>query len=244
MQDIGAAIVTGASGGWGQSVAVRLAAEGFAVIAHYSGNVAKAEQTVSSIQAAGGKALAVSADISKQEAVHKLFEKAKSAFGNLTVVVHCAGIMPLSPIKNGDIESFDKVIATNLRGSYVVMSEAANHLINGGRIIVFSSSVVAKNFPSYGPYIASKAGVEGLMHVLANELGQREITVNAVAPGPVATPLFLSGKTEQQIAGIAKLAPLGRIGEIKDIVGVVAFLVGPEGGWVNGQVIRVNGGFA
>ena len=244
MQESGTAIVTGASGGIGQGVAVRLAADGFAVIAHYSGSAAKAEQTVNSIRATGGKAMAVCADITKREDVQKLFETAKSAFGDLSVVVNCAGIMPLAPIQHGDIESFDKVIATNLRGSYLVMSEAANRLVDGGRIIVFSSSAVAKNFPAYGAYIASKAGVEGLTHVLANELGQRKITVNAVAPGPVATPLFSKGKSQEQIAGIAKLAPLGRIGEVQDIVGVVAFLVGPEGSWVNGQVIRVNGGFA
>ena len=152
--------------------------------------------------------------------------------------------MPLFPIQKGDIEAFDKVIATNLRGSFLVMSEAANYVVAGGRLIVFSSSVIAKAFPGYGAYIASKAGVEGLMHVLANELGPRKITVNAVAPGPVATPLFLDGKSDELIAHIAKMAPLGRIGEIEDIVGIVSFLVGREGNWVNGQVIRVNGGYA
>jgi len=142
------------------------------------------------------------------------------------------------------IDAFDKVIATNLRGSFLVMSEAANRVADGGRIVTFSSSVLGRNLPAYGAYIASKAGVEGLTRVLANELGQRKITVNAVAPGPVATELFLKGKSEEQIAGIGKLAPLGRIGEVTDIVGMVSFLVGPEGGWVNGQVLRVNGGFA
>lgn len=239
-----AALVTGASGGMGQGIAERLAADGFSVVVHYAGNKAKADEAVTKIEAAGGRAVAFQADISNAAEVKQLFEKTKATIGEITVVVHSAGIMPLAPIQAGDIDAFDKVIATNLRGSYLVMSEAANHVSDGGRIIVFSSSVVAKNFPAYGAYIASKEGVEGLTRVLANELGTRSITVNAVAPGPVATELFLKGKSEEQIAGIGKMAPLGRIGEVDDIVGVVAFLAGPEARWVNGQIIRVNGGFA
>ena len=237
------AIVTGASGGIGRGIAERLAKDGFSVVAQYAGNAAKAEKLVKDIEAAGGKAIAVGADISKPAGVEQLFAKAKSAFGEITVVVNSAGIMLLAPIQKGDIDNFDKVIATNLRGSYLVMSEAANHIVDGGRIIVFSSSVLGKSFPSYGAYIASKSGVEGLTRVLANELGPRNITVNAVAPGPVATDLFLQGKSEELIASISKMAPLGRIGEVEDIVGIVSFLAGPEGGWINGQVIRVNGGY-
>jgi 3-oxoacyl-[acyl-carrier protein] reductase len=124
------------------------------------------------------------------------------------------------------------------------MGQAAQHLGKGGRLIVLSSSVLAKSFPNYGPYIASKAGVEGLVHVLANELRGRDITVNAVAPGPVATELFLDGKSEELIAQIAKQAPLERIGQPDEIASAVSFLAGPDGAWVNSQVIRVNGGFA
>lgn len=237
------AIVTGASGGIGRGIAERLAKDGFSVVAHYAGNAAKAEEAVKGIEAAGGKAIAVSADISKAAEVKGLFEKAETTFGEIAVVVNSAGIMTLAPIQAGDIDNFDKVIATNLRGSYLVMSEAANHVIDGGRIITFSSSVLGKSFPGYGAYIASKAGVEGLTRVLANELGPRKITVNAVAPGPVATELFLNGKSEELIANIAKMAPLARLGEVDDIVGIVSFLAGPEGGWVNGQIIRVNGGY-
>ena len=240
----GTAIVTGASGGIGRGVAERLAADGFSVVLTYSGNAAKADESLKSIKAAGGKAISVAADISRAEDVKQIFDAGLSTFGEITAVVNCAGIMPLAPIQKGDLDTFDKVIATNLRGSFLVMSEAANQVADGGRIVTFSSSVLGKNFPAYGAYIASKAGVEGLTRVLANELGQRQITVNAVAPGPVATELFLKGKSEEQIAGIGKSAPLGRIGEVADIVGMVSFLVGPEGGWVNGQVLRVNGGFA
>ena len=238
-----AAIITGASGGIGREIAKRLAADGFAIVAHYAGSSAKADEVVEAVTKSGGKAVAIAADISKPEEVKELFAKSKAALGDIHAVVNTAGIMPLAPIAKGDIDSFDKVIAINLRGSYLVMSEAANHVVDGGRIVLFSSSVVAKNFPGYGAYIASKEGVEGLTRVLANELGQRRITVNAVAPGPVATELFLKGKSDEQIGAMAKMVPLGRIGETGDIEGVVSFLVSADAGWVNGQVLRVNGGF-
>jgi 3-oxoacyl-[acyl-carrier protein] reductase len=160
------------------------------------------------------------------------------------VVVNSAGIMPMGPIAESSLEAFDRLTSTNLRGTFIVMSQAAKHLGKGGRIIVFSSSVIAKSFPGYGPYIASKAGVEGLVPVLANELRGREITVNAVAPGPVSTELFLKGKTEAQIEQFRKLAPLERLGRPEDVADVVSFLAGPDGGWVNAQVLRANGGYA
>jgi 3-oxoacyl-[acyl-carrier protein] reductase len=142
------------------------------------------------------------------------------------------------------VESFDKVIATNLRGTFLVLSQSAQHMTSGGRIIAFSSSVLAKSFPNYGAYIASKAGVEGLVRVLANELRGRNITVNAIAPGPTATDLFLKGKGDELIKELSNLAPLERLGTPEDIAASVSFLVGPDGGWVNAQVLRANGGFA
>jgi len=238
------AIVTGASGGIGGAVAKRLARDGFGVVLSYAGKAAKAEEAVAGIRAAGGRAIAVSADVADPKDVDRLFKQTLEQFGTIDVVVNCAGIMPLRPIAEGDLQLFDKVIATNLRGSFVVLAQAARQTSAGGRIIMFSSSVIAKAFPTYGPYIASKAGVEGLVHVLANELRGRNITVNAVAPGPVATELFLAGKSDAQIEQLSKLPPLERLGQPDDIAGVVSFLAGPAGGWVNGQVLRANGGFA
>jgi 3-oxoacyl-[acyl-carrier protein] reductase len=238
------AIITGASRGIGRTIALRLAADGFGVVVNFAGNTAKAEEVVNEITSAGGRALAIQADVANPEDVKQLFEKTLKTFGQIDVVVNNAGIMPLSPIAKGDVEAFDKVIATNLRGTFLVLAQAAQHVAEGGRIIAFSSSVLAKSFPTYGPYIASKAGVEGLVHVLANELRGHKITVNAVAPGPVATELFLGDKTEEQIAQLSKLAPLERLGEPSDIASVVSFLAGPDGAWVNSQVLRANGGFA
>jgi len=238
------AIITGASRGIGREVAKRLARDGFKVVVNYAGNAAKAQEVVDEIKSAGGEAIAVQADVAIDADVERLFKRALDTFGAIDVVVNSAGIMHMLPIVEGDVEVFDKTIATNLRGAFLVLAQAARHVSTGGRIIAFSSSVIARGFPGYGAYIASKAGVEGLVHVLANELRGRGITVNAVAPGPVATELFLTGKTEAQIEQLSKLPPLERLGQPEDIANVVSFLAGPGGGWVNNQVLRANGGFA
>ena len=238
------AIVTGASGGIGGAVAQRLARDGFAVVVSYAGNPANAEQLANDLVSRGGRSLAVKADVAQTPDLERLFAEAVKAFRTVDVVVHCAGIMPLGPIGTNEVEMFDRVIATNLRGTFLVLALAAQQVASGGRIIAFSSSVLAKSFPGYGAYIASKAGVEGLVHVLANELRGRHITVNALAPGPVATELFLKGKTEQQIQELSQLAPLERLGQPEDIANVVSFLAGPDGAWINAQVLRANGGFA
>lgn len=238
------ALVTGASRGIGRAIALRLAADGYQVAVSYGRNAPKAQEVVAAIRANGGNAIAVQADVSSPEDVERLFATTQDAFGRIGAVVHSAGVMPLASIAAESIETFDRVVQSNLRGAFLVLGLAARHLPCGGRIVALSSSVIAKSFPQYGPYIASKAGVEGLVRVLANELRGRNITVNAVAPGPVATELFLDGKSDEQIAQLSRLAPLERLGQPDDIAGVVSFLLGADGGWINAQVVRGNGGFA
>ncbi|HEY3537063.1 MAG TPA: SDR family oxidoreductase [Trinickia sp.] len=240
----GVAIVTGGSRGIGRAVALRLAKDGFAVIVNFAGGESSAAEVVRQIADAGGRAHAVQADVSIAEDVERLYATAQREFGRVDVVVNSAGVMSVAPIGQGNVDAFDKTIAINLRGTYLMMTQAAQALADGGRFIGFSSSVIAKNFPGYGAYIASKAGVEGLVRVFANELRGRNITVNAVAPGPIATEMFLHGKSPELIEQIAKQAPLERLGEPEEIANVVSFLAGPEGRWINGQVLRVNGGFA
>lgn len=236
------AIITGASRGIGASVAQRLARDGFAVVVNYAGDAQSAEDVVRNIKDDGGTALAVQADVSDSAAVRKLFDETEAAFGGIDVLVNNAGIMKTTPMIETDDASFDRQIATNLKGTFNGMREAAKRVRRGGRIINFSSSVVGLYQPQYAVYAASKAGVEAMTHVLSKELRGREITVNAVAPGPVGTDLFLKGKPQKVIDEIASLAPLGRLGMPEDIARVVSFLASADGAWVNGQVLRANGG--
>jgi 3-oxoacyl-[acyl-carrier protein] reductase len=237
------AVVTGASRGIGRAVALRLARDGFAIAVGFAGNVAKAEEAVAQIAADGGRAVAVQADIARAADVGRLFDEAERAFGPVGVVVNSAGIMKMLPIATASEDDLDATFATNVRGTFNVLKQAAKRVPAGGRIVTFSSSVVAMSFPNYGPYAASKAAVEVLTRTLANELRGRQITVNAVAPGSTATELFFEGKSQEQIDRFVKLPPLERLGTPEDIAAVVAFLVGPDGGWVNGQVLRANGGY-
>ncbi|MFC4298681.1 SDR family oxidoreductase [Castellaniella hirudinis] len=239
-----AVVVTGASRGIGKDIALRLAADGFAVAIGYAGNQPQADAVVAAIQAKGGTAIAVKGNVADADDVAKLFSSAQQAFGRLDAVISNAGIMDLAPIKTGNVAALDRMMTTNVRGTFLVLAKAAEVLGDGGRIVALSTSVIAKATPGYGPYLASKSAVEGLMHVLANELRGRNITVNAIAPGPVATELFFNGKTGEQIAMLAKMSSMERLGQPVDIANAVSFLVGNDGGWVNSQVVRVNGGFA
>jgi 3-oxoacyl-[acyl-carrier protein] reductase len=236
------ALVTGASRGIGAAIATRLAADGFTVIVNYSGNAVPAEALVRQIEQAGGKALAAQADVSSAAEVRRMFDAAESTFGGIDVLVNNAGIMSLSKVAEVTDEAIDRLLAVNLKGSINTMREAAKRLRDGGRIVNFSSSVVGLYQPTYGVYAATKAGVEALTHVLAGELRGRNITVNAVAPGPTATDLFLDGKSAELIDRLSKLAPLERLGQPTDIANTVAFLAGADGSWINGQVLRANGG--
>ncbi len=236
------ALVTGASRGIGLAVAERLAQDGFTVIVNYSESAAPAEALVRKIEQAGGRALAAKADISDADSVRRMFDAAEAAFGGVDVLVNNAGVMTLAPIADSDDASVDRHIAVNLKGTFNTLREAAKRLRSGGRIINFSSSVVGMLMPTYGVYAATKAAVEAMTRVLAKEVRGRNITVNAVAPGPTATDLFLKGKPQDLVDRMAKMAPLERLGQPSDIADVVAFLAGPDAAWVNGQVLRVNGG--
>ncbi|MBY5334528.1 SDR family oxidoreductase [Rhizobium leguminosarum] len=236
------ALVTGASRGIGAAVARRLAKDGFTVVINYSGNAAPAEELAQEIEQAGGKALTAKADVGDAEAVRRMFDAAETAFGGVDVLVNNAGIMMLSSLAEADDVNFDRQISVNLKGTFNTLREAAKRLRDGGRIINFSTSVVGLKLETYGVYAATKAAVETLTAIMAKEMRGRDITVNAIAPGPVATDLFLNGKSEELVARMAKMNPLERLGTPDDVAAAVAFLAGPDGGWINGQTLRANGG--
>ncbi|MEV8343092.1 SDR family oxidoreductase [Streptomyces niveus] len=234
-------IVTGGSRGIGRESAERLAADGHAVVVNYAGNQAEAEAAVAAVTESGGTAMAFRADVADDVAVSALFDAAEETYGGVDVLVHAAGVMSVTPLVDTELDALDRIHRTNIRGTFVVDQQAARRLRSGGAIINFSSSVVGLAFPGYTAYAASKGAVEAMTLILARELRGRDITVNAVAPGPTATALFLDGKDEETVAKLAAQAPLERLGRPEDIAEVVSFLAGPAR-WVNGQVLRANGG--
>ena len=235
------AIVTGASGGIGHAVAVRLAEAGTAVAVHYSGNRDRALAVADEITAAGGRAMVVGADVADEAQVGAMFDQVEADFGGVDVVVNTAGIMLLSPLTELNLDDFDRMHRTNVRGTFVVSQQAASRVREGGAIINFSSSVTKIALPTYTAYAATKGAVDAMTLILAKEMRGRDVTVNAVAPGPTATPLFLDGKPQQAIDTLRNMSPLQRLGEPTDIAEAVAFLAGPAR-WVNGQIIYTNGG--
>jgi 3-oxoacyl-[acyl-carrier protein] reductase len=235
------ALVTGGSGGIGQAVCRRLGADGMPVGVLYAGGATNAEKVVGSITESGGRALAVAGDVADQAAMAAAFDQVEEEYGGVDVVVHTAGIMLLSPVATMDLDDLDRMHQINIRGSFVVAQQAARRVRSGGAIINFSTSVTQLRFPTYAGYAASKAAVETLTAILARELRGRDITVNAVAPGPTATPLFFEGKSQQEIDNLASASPLERLGTPDDIAEVVSFLAGPAR-WVNGQTVYSNGG--
>lgn len=235
------AIITGSSRGIGRAAAERLAQDGLAVVVNYSADEAAAEEAVDAIRAAGGVAKAFKADVSSEAAVRALFEFTEQAFGGIDVTVNCAGVMTTKPVVDFTVEAFDRMHAINVRGTFLVAREAARRMRDGGAIINISTSAERQAMPAYGPYAMSKGAVEGLTLVLARELRGRNITVNTIGPGPVATDLFLKDKDVALVEKIASLNPFNRIGQPPEIAEVVSFLAGPAR-WINGQTIFVNGG--
>ena len=237
------ALVTGGSGGIQEVPTVVPSVFGFAVGVHYAGNKTKADTLVEKITGSGGQAVAVGGDVADEHAMAAAFDTVETAFGGIDVVINTAGIMVLAPIADMNLDDLDRMHRTNIRGTFVVAQQAARRVRSGGAIINVSTSVTRTQLPAYAAYVASKAAVQSIALILARELRGKDITVNTVAPGPVATPLFLEGKDEATVAHFAKATPLERLGEPRDVAESVAFLAGPAR-WVNGQVLYTNGGLA
>ncbi|PAD69818.1 3-ketoacyl-ACP reductase [Bacillus sp. 7586-K] len=237
------AIVTGASRGIGNAVAKHLADLGAKVVINYSSSSEKANETVKQIKEKGGEAIALRADVSKTSELEKLFTETIHAFGKLDILVNNAGLMETKPLLEITEEDFDRHFALNAKGTFFACQLAMKHMEMGGRIVNLSTSVNGQMFPGYSLYAGTKGAVEQFTRQLAKEFGPKQITINAVAPGPVNTELFTVGKTEQQIDALKQMNAFNRLGEPEDIARAIELLVKPESQWITGQTIRVNGGF-
>ncbi|MCY7779807.1 SDR family oxidoreductase [Bacillus haynesii] len=237
------AIVTGASRGIGRTIAKQLGELGAKVAVNYSSSALKAESVVREIKQNGGEAAAVQADLSTVAGVEALFKQTIEAFGKVDILINNAGVSIFKAIQDVTEDDFDRQFNLNVKGTYFACKQAMIYMEEKGRIINFSTSVAGQMFPTYSVYAGTKGAVEQFTRQLAKEFAAKQITINAVAPGPVNTELFTEGKTEQQIEGLKKLIALGRIGEPEDIANVIGFLVSEQSQWITGQTIRVNGGF-
>jgi len=236
------ALVTGASKGIGQAVAKRLAQDGAAAVVNYWASSDGAEATVADIEKAGGRAIAVKADVSQVREIERLFDATLSRFGKLDILVNNAGFAFHKPIVETTEQDFDGIFAVNVKGTYFACQQAAKHMTDGGRIINLSSSTTGMLLPDFSAYIATKGAVEQITRSLAREFGARRITVNAVSPGPTDTDLFSRGMSDQEKQRIGQMAALGRLGLPQDIADVVALLASDDAHWITGQNIRANGG--
>ncbi|HBU85575.1 MULTISPECIES: SDR family oxidoreductase [Paenibacillus] len=237
------AIVTGSSRGIGRAIAEQLAELGADVVINYASSPDKAEQVADIARQKGVRAITVQADLARKDDVERLFSQTMSELGKVDILINNAGIMKTTPLADVTEEEFDQQFAINVKGTFFACQQALKYMEDQGRIVNFSTSVTGQMFPGYSVYAGTKGAVEQITRQLAKEFGSRQITINAVAPGPVNTELFSVGKTEQQLEGLRKMNAFGRLGEPEDIANVISFLVSAESQWVTGQTLRANGGF-
>jgi 3-oxoacyl-[acyl-carrier protein] reductase len=237
------AIVTGGSRGIGAAISQRLGRDGAKVVVNFAGQVAKADEVVTTIRKSGSEARAIQGDVSKSTDVRRLFDETIAAFGQIDILVNNAGVILYKPVVEIDEAEFDRIFSINVKGTFLTCQQAVHRMEAGGRIINFSTSVVGLMLPTYAIYAATKGAVEQLSRHLAKELGSRKITVNTIAPGPTKTELFMEGKSDADLQRISSASALQRLGETEDIADVVAFFASDDSQWVNGQTLRVNGGY-
>jgi len=238
------AIITGASRGIGRAIALRLAQDNIAIVVNYAHRASDADDVVQAIEAAGGRAIALQGDVANASDCARLFDATEAQFGGVDIVINNAGVIQPGTTMLADTDDalYERIFAINTRGTFNMLRLAATRMRPNGRIVNFSSSVIGLALPGYAIYAGSKAAVETFTNIFAKELRGKGISVTAVAPGPTATDLFMEGKTPELVERLGKMAPLERLGTPEDIADTVAFLVGPQGAWVNGQTLRVNGG--
>jgi 3-oxoacyl-[acyl-carrier protein] reductase len=232
------ALVTGGSRGIGRAIAVGLAAEGARVAIGYLRNDARAEEVVAAVAAAGGTAVAVKADLSRPAEVARLFDQAEQRFGALDIVVANAADIMVKPLVECSEDDYDRIFATNTKGVFFTLREAARRVRDGGRIIVTSTGGTRMFFPGQSLYLGSKGAVEQFVRCLAWELGERRITVNTVSPGPTETDMMQDRYRDRAAA----MSPFNRLGDPKDIADIALFLAGDAARWITGQNIGAGGG--